>query len=113
MNRLARELIKKQYPLPRWYKIIVIVLEGTVITLIGVVIYKQSGWPDYNAAVSKCGGKQPVEASTFIARTYAVPGDPGYRIPGSSSVSLSPTVYFCSEAEAASAGYQDAPNNLH
>jgi len=105
MNRLLRELTRKQYPLPRWYKITIVVIVVFVVTSVSLLAYQQSGWPDYNAAVKKCGGNQPVEASTFLAPTYTLPSDPNYHVPGSSSVSLSPTVYLCTEAEAQSAGY--------
>lgn len=102
MHMAKQKELKKQYPLPKWYWITLVATVLVVIGSIAVFLYWQTGWPGYLHALGECGGRPPVEGSSFMTSTYINPGDDKYRIPGQGGYRM----YFCTEDEAQSARFK-------
>jgi len=105
---VSSKKIPKKYALPKWFWLSWIAVALVIIGSIGAFSFWRSGWPGYYSALSACGGKPPVEARTFITKTYLTPADDKYKIPGNQ---LGYAEYFCTEAEALEAGYDHEENS--
>lgn len=97
---------KEKYALPKWFWVIAIAIAVFIASSVGYYFIDRTGWPDYIQALSKCGGRPPIQADNswiFSSNEYIMPSDEAYRIPKPQQGSW---VYFCSEAEAQTAGYK-------
>lgn len=97
---VKKQKLPKEYQLPKAFWVVLGAIVAIVVVGISWFLVWRTGWPAYIEAVSQCNGNAPIEATSFMSRTYSLPLDKEYKIPAGNT-----EVYFCSEQEAKDARY--------